>query len=81
MARFHIVGMAFRIRENHEMGRAKALPFRCHHDHGIDKAASLLLLSSAKASNTKDLLNKQTCQGILCISTQSPNIHPYNDNL
>ena len=23
--------MAFRIRNNHEMGRARALPFRCHH--------------------------------------------------
>ena len=35
-------------------------------------AASLLLLSFAKVSNTEDLLNRQTCHGILCVSTQSP---------
>ena len=34
------------------------LPFRCHHDRGIKKAASLLLLSFAKVSNTKDLLDR-----------------------
>ena len=31
---FVIVWMASRIRDNHEMGRARALPFRCHHDSG-----------------------------------------------
>ena len=34
---------------------------RCHHDSGINKAASLLLLSYAKVNNTKDMLNRQTC--------------------
>ena len=46
---------------------------RCHGHSGINKAASLLLLSFAKVSNTKDLLNTQPCQGILCVSAESPN--------
>ena len=36
---------------------------------GNNKAASLLLVSSAKVSSTEDLLNRQTSQGILCVST------------
>ena len=36
---------------------------------GNNKAASLLLLSVVKVSNTKDLLNRQTCHGILCVYT------------
>ena len=36
---------------------------------GNSKAASLLCLSFAKVSNTKDLLKRQTCPGILCVST------------
>ena len=40
---FRIAWMAFRIQDDHEMGKARALPFRCHHDSGINKAASLLL--------------------------------------
>ena len=36
---------------------------------GNNQAASLLLLSFAKVSNTKDLVNRQTCQGVLCVST------------
>ena len=34
---------------------------------GNNKVASLLLLSVAKVSSTKDLLNRQTCQRILCL--------------
>ena len=34
LALFRIVWMALRIRDNHEMGRARALPFRCHRDSG-----------------------------------------------
>ena len=40
---------------------------------GSSIAASLLLLSSE--SNTKDLLNRHTCQGMLSVSTQSPNTY------
>ena len=36
---------------------------------GNNKTASLLLLSFAKASSTKNLLNRQACQRILCVST------------
>ena len=36
-----------------------------------------LLLSFAKVSNTKDLLNIKTCQGMLCASTQLPHT-PYH---
>ena len=36
---------------------------------GNNRAASLLLLSFAKVSGTKDLLHRQTCQGTLCVST------------
>ena len=43
--------------------------FRHHHESGVNKAASLLLLSYAKLSNTKDMLHTQTCQEILCVST------------
>ena len=43
-------------------------PFNCHHD-SVNKAASLLLLRFAKVSSTKDMLNTQTCQGIVCFST------------
>ena len=32
--RVRIVCMAFRIWDNDEMGRARALPFRYHHDFG-----------------------------------------------
>ena len=39
-------------------------PFR-YHDCGISKAAFLLLLSFATVSNTKDMLNRWTCQEIL----------------
>ena len=34
-----------------------------------NEAASLLLLSFAKVSSTKDLLSRHTCQGMLCVST------------
>ena len=59
MIRFCVVWRALRIRDNHEMGRQGREPFpsRCHHDSGNNKAASLLLLSFAKLSNTKDMLN------------------------
>ena len=40
-------------------------PSRCHCDSGINKAPSPLLLSYSKVSNTKDMLNRQTCQEIL----------------
>ena len=65
--------MPFHIRYNHERGKARALPFRCHHDSGVNKAFSLVLLSVAKVSNIIDVFNKQTCQVILCVSTYSPN--------
>ena len=42
-------------------------PSRCHRDSGIHKADSLLLQSYAKVSNTKDMLNRQTSMGILCL--------------
>ena len=51
----------------------KSFSHTCHHDAGINKAAYFLRLSFAKVSNTKNMLNRQTCQGILCVSTQSPN--------
>ena len=35
-------------------GREEPAPFRCHHDSGNNKAASLLLLSPVKVSSTKD---------------------------
>ena len=67
---FRIVWMAFRIRDNHEMGALRwerRQPF--HSDAittlGNNNAAFILLLSFAKVSNTKDLLNRQTCHGIL----------------
>ena len=41
---------------------------------GNIKADSLLLLSFAKVISTKDLLNRQTCQGIVCVSTLSPHM-------
>ena len=64
--------MAFRVRENHEMGRARAPTYSdVIATLGKNKAASLLL-SSVKVSSTKDLLNMQTCQGIFCVSTWSP---------
>ena len=47
----------------------KSVPSRCHRDSGINKAASLLILSYAKVSDTKDVVNRQTCQGILCVPT------------
>ena len=54
--------MAFCIRDNHEMGRALS---PSHLDAiatlEIIKAASLLILSYAKVSNTKDMLKRQTC--------------------
>ena len=34
---------------------------------GSNKAACLLRLNFAKVSSTKDLLNRQTCEGILCL--------------
>ena len=73
LVRFRIVWMAFRIRDNHEMGRARA-PTSLDVIATLrnNKAASLLHLSSVKVSSTKDLLNRQTCQGILCVSTYSP---------
>ena len=36
---------------------------------GNNEAASPLLLSFAKVSNTKDMLFRQTCQGLLGVST------------
>ena len=39
---------------------------------GKKKAAYLLLLSFANVINTKDLFKRQTCQGILRVSTESP---------
>ena len=42
---------------------------RCHHDSRNNKVGSLLrLLRLNKASNTKDQLNRQTCNGIPCVS-------------
>ena len=41
---------------------------------GNNKADSLLLLSFAKVSSTKGLLNRQTCQRMLCVFTKSPHI-------
>ena len=38
---------------------------KCHRDSGINKAASLLLVIYAIVSNTNDLLDRQTCQGIV----------------
>ena len=62
LVRFLIVWMAFCIRDNHEMGRALS---PSHLDAiatlEIIKAASLLILSYAKVSNTKDMLKRQTC--------------------
>ena len=46
--------------------------FRCHRDSAINKAASLLHVSFAKVINTKDMLNRQTRQEMLCVSTWSP---------
>ena len=47
--------------------RREPFPSRRHHDSGNNKAASLLLLSFAKVNNTKVLLSRQTCHGILCL--------------
>ena len=74
---FSYCRMAFRIRDNHEMGRAFS-PF--HPDAIatlglIKEAASLLLLGYAKVSNTKDMLHRQICQGIFCVLDSSPNAH------
>ena len=51
---FRIVWMAFSIRDNHEMGRARARIVRCHHDSGNNKAASLLLQKFKQVSSAKD---------------------------
>ena len=61
--------MAFSIWDNHEMGRARALPFQM--PSRLWDLLKLLLsyfVSFATLSNTKDLLDRQTCQGILCVS-------------
>ena len=59
------------IRGNHEVGTARAEPFIPDAIKTLEnnRAASLLLLSFAKLSSTKDLTNRQTCQRILCVST------------
>ena len=64
--------MAFFTQDNLKMGRAIVLLLEIRDaitTLGNNKAASLLLLSFAKVSSTKDLLNRQICQGILCVST------------
>ena len=55
LVRLCIVGMAFRIQHIHKMAR-QPFPFRCHHESGNNKAASLLLVGFANVSNTKDML-------------------------
>ena len=54
LVRFGIVWMAFCIRDNHDIGRARARTVRCHNDSGNNRAASLLLLRFKKASSAKD---------------------------
>ena len=61
--------MAFRVRDDHAMEKARAFPSDAITTLGNNKAASLLLLSFGKVSNTKDMLTGQTCQGLLCVST------------
>ena len=52
------------------MGRARAPTYSdVTAPLGNNKAASLQFLRSVKVSSTKDLLNRQTRQGILCVST------------
>ena len=53
------------MRDNHEMGRARARNVRCRHDSGNNKAASHLLLGFIKVSSSKDYLNRKTCEEIL----------------
>ena len=55
LVRFHIVRMAFCIRDNHEMRWARAPRLRYHHDSGNNKAASLLRLLRLKVSNHQGL--------------------------
>ena len=45
---------------------------RFHRDSGNNKAVSLLRLRLKKVSSTKDLLSRQNCKGILCVSSWSP---------
>ena len=67
LVRFCIVWMTFRIRDIDGNGKGvEPFPSRCHRDSGINKAARVLLLGYAKMSNTKDMLKRQTCQGIPC---------------
>ena len=55
------------MRDNHEMGGRVPVPSDAITTLGNNKVASLLL-SCAKVSNIKDMLNRQTCQGIICVS-------------
>ena len=64
-----MVWKAFRIRDNHDVGRARAPTYSdAIATLGKEKSASVLL-SSVKARSTKGLLIWQTCEGILCAST------------
>ena len=61
-----------------KMGRARAPTYSdVIATLGNNKAASLRLLSSAKGGyySTKDLLNRQTCQGILCLHLDISQLH------
>ena len=49
-------------------GPSIQMPSQLREKHSCFSPASKL----HKIENTKDLLNRQTCHGILCISTQSP---------
>ena len=52
------------------MKGVEPFPSTCHRDSGIHNlAASLLLVGYAKVSNTKDMLNRHTSQGIPCVPT------------
>ena len=66
---FVLFGWRFVFRDNHETGRARALPFRCHHDSGKQLSCFSPTSEIPKVSNTNCMLNRQTFQGILCVST------------
>ena len=51
-------------------------PFQSDVDTTRGNSTAASLFGGPKVSSTKDLLNGQTCQGILCASTWSPHLRP-----
>ena len=60
--------MTFRIRDNHEMGQVGALPIQMPSPLW-DECSCFSPAYELRESNTKDMLNRQTCQAILCVYT------------